>query len=141
MSDPELPFLLDTHAAIWIFHNIPIAPAAQAAVDQAYASAIPVYVSPITAWEVGMLVRHGRLVFSARPEVWVEQLLEVPGVYLAPMPPTILVLSSFLPGAPPKDPADRIIAATAREYGYRLVTRDRGLLAYSEAGHIQAIPC
>lgn len=88
-----------------------------------------------------MLVSHGRFVISARPEVWFEQLLNVPGVYLAPMPPAILVLSSFLPGAPPKDPADRIIAATAREYGYKLMTRDRLLLAYGEEGHIQALAC
>jgi PIN domain nuclease of toxin-antitoxin system len=53
----------------------------------------------------------------------------------------ILIASSFLPGAPPNDPADRIIAATAREHGYALVTRDRALLDYAEQGHIQSIVC
>jgi PIN domain nuclease of toxin-antitoxin system len=60
---------------------------------------------------------------------------------LADMSPDLLISSSFLPGAPPRDPADRIIAATAREYGYVLVTRDRLLLEYAEQGHIQALVC
>jgi PIN domain nuclease of toxin-antitoxin system len=53
----------------------------------------------------------------------------------------VLISPSFLPGIPPKDPADRIFAATAREYGYRLVTRDRPLLEYARQGHIQALAC
>ncbi|MFZ5739720.1 MAG: PIN domain-containing protein [Pseudomonadota bacterium] len=52
-----------------------------------------------------------------------------------------MVAFSFLPGFPHRDPADRIIAATAREYGYRLITRDRSLLAYAREGHIQALSC
>ena len=37
--------------------------------------------------------------------------------------------------------ADRIMAATARELGYMLVTRDRPLLHYSEQGYIRALAC
>jgi hypothetical protein len=33
------------------------------------------------------------------------------------------------------------MAATAREYGYMLVTRDRPLLDYTGQGHIQALAC
>ena len=57
------------------------------------------------------------------------------------MPPDILIGSSFLPGKPPRDPADRILAVTAREYGYQLVTRDRPLLDYADQGHIRALAC
>jgi PIN domain nuclease of toxin-antitoxin system len=53
----------------------------------------------------------------------------------------LLIASSFLPGKPPRDPTDRIIAATARELGALLVTRDRVLLEYGEAGHIAAMAC
>jgi PIN domain nuclease of toxin-antitoxin system len=49
--------------------------------------------------------------------------------------------SSFLPGKFPKDPADRIIAATAREHGYTVVTRDRALLDYAEQGYLSAVEC
>jgi PIN domain nuclease of toxin-antitoxin system len=60
---------------------------------------------------------------------------------LAELSPQILIASSFLPGDPPTDPADRIFAATAREYGYTLVTRDRPLLDYAEQGHLKALAC
>lgn len=101
----------------------------------------PTYVSPITAWEIGLLAAHGRMKLLMAPERWFERLLEAPGLLLADMPPTVLVLSSFLPGMPPNDPADRILAATAREYGYTLVTRDRSLLDYAGQGHLKALAC
>ncbi len=57
------------------------------------------------------------------------------------MSPDILIASSCLPGAAPADPADRIIAATARELGCLVVTRDRKLLAYAESGNCRALAC
>jgi PIN domain nuclease of toxin-antitoxin system len=50
-------------------------------------------------------------------------------VRLADMSPDLLIAASFLPGKPPRDPADRIIAATARDLGAALITRDRALIA------------
>jgi PIN domain nuclease of toxin-antitoxin system len=48
----------------------------------------------------------------------------------------------MLPGGPPNDPVDRIIAATGRVFGYTVVTRDGDLMRYARAGHnIQAIGC
>jgi PIN domain nuclease of toxin-antitoxin system len=98
-------------------------------------------VSPITAWEIGLLAARGRISLAISPEKWFRRFLEAPGVRLADMPPDVLIASSFLPGAPPNDPADRIIAATAREFDYRVVTRDRQLLAYAEAGYCRALVC
>jgi len=49
--------------------------------------------------------------------------------------------SSFLPGSLHRDPADRIIAATAREYGHTVITRDRALLDYARQGHLAAVEC
>jgi PIN domain nuclease of toxin-antitoxin system len=71
---------------------------------------------------------------------WFQTALDS-GIDLAPMTPTILVGSSFLPGPPLRDPADRIVAATARLLGYRLMTRDAPLLRLAEEGHMQAIAC
>jgi PIN domain nuclease of toxin-antitoxin system len=109
--------------------------------DQAAAQQIPVFISPITAWEIGLLNARGRLTMSMSPRAWFETLLAVPGVTLAELVPDILIASSFLPGSPPRDPADRIIAATAREKGLRLVTRDRTLLDYAKKGHLDALAC
>jgi len=95
----------------------------------------------ISAWEIGLLVGRGRLAMIVKPQLWFERLLDVSNIRLADISPDLLISSSFLPGEPPRDPADRIVAATAREYGYTLMTRDRVLLNYAEQGHIQAISC
>jgi PIN domain nuclease of toxin-antitoxin system len=109
--------------------------------ESARRSSEPIYVSPITAWEIGLLVFRGRLSLNMAPDRWFARLIQAPGVRLAEMPPSVLIASSFLPGTTPRDPADRIFAATAREFGYRLVTRDRPLLEYAEQGHVLALTC
>jgi PIN domain nuclease of toxin-antitoxin system len=62
-------------------------------------------------------------------------------VVLCGLDPETLIESSFLPGEPPRDPADRIVLATARAHALPVMTRDRAILAYAEAGHVGAIPC
>jgi PIN domain nuclease of toxin-antitoxin system len=135
------PLLLDTCAVIWISGEQQIARDSADAIERARQADEPIFLSPITAWELGLLVSRGRMNLQMAPERWFARLMEAPGLRLASMPPNVLIGSSFLPGVPPRDPADRIIAATAREFGYRVVTRDRPLLAYAEQGHIQALPC
>lgn len=135
------PLLLDTCAAIWLAEDEPIASDAAQAIDLAAHDGIPVFISPMSAWEIGLLNARGRLAMSMSPEAWFAALLSVPGIELAQLSVKVLIASSFLPGTPPKDPADRIIAATAREGGYQLVTRDRVLLDYAKQGHIQVMEC
>jgi len=137
----ELPLLLDTCAAIWISEEQPLASEALTAIERSHRSGEFIYVSPITAWEIGLLVSRGQLTSPMSPQRWFERLLEAPGVQLANMPPDVLIASSFLPGAPPRDFADRILAATAREYRYRLMTRDTRLLTYARQGHLRALAC
>jgi PIN domain nuclease of toxin-antitoxin system len=67
--------------------------------------------------------------------------MNVPDTALAELTPKVLMESSLLPGTLHSDPADRIIAATAREYGFTVMTRDRGLLAYANEGHMSAVEC
>jgi PIN domain nuclease of toxin-antitoxin system len=133
--------LLDTHAAVWITEGLPLASAAIEAIDAVYRSGGTIFVSAITAWEVGLLVARNRIGLSARPERWFQKVLAIPGVKLAELTPDILIESSFLPGDPPRDPADRIIIATAREIGTTLVTRDRLILKYGENGQITTLAC
>ena len=52
-----------------------------------------------------------------------------------------LIASSFLSGAPPRDPMDRILIATARELAATLVTRDRAIIAYEETGNVRVVEC
>jgi PIN domain nuclease of toxin-antitoxin system len=137
----KAPLLLDTCAVIWIANGEPITSEAEEIIQEALHAGALAYVSPITAWEIGLLASRGRVRLNISPQLWFERMMAAPGIALANMSPAVLVASSFLPGNPPRDPADRIIAATARELGYRLVTRDRLLLAYGEEGHLQVISC
>lgn len=137
----QSPLLLDTCAAIWLSTDQPVSNDAREAVRQAYGQKESIYVSPITAWEIGLLVACGRMNLLSKPEAWFERLLAAPGLELADMPPDVLIASSFLPASDLRDPADRILAATAREYGYTIVTRDRPLLQYGAQGHIRTLAC
>jgi len=136
-----MQLLLDTCAALWISADAPLADEAIQALDQAEDDGRPVIVSPITAWEIGLLVARGRLAFPIDPRAWFDRLMEAPNVELADLPPSVLIASSFLPGTPPRDPADQIIIATAREQNLTIVTRDRHMLHYASAGHVQALAC
>lgn len=135
------PILLDTCAAIWMSTDQPVKAQAAALVNSAYSEGSPVFVSPITAWEIGLFVSRNRLSLQFSPQVWFSQLLASSRVTLAELPPDVFIASSFLPGKPPRDPADRIIAATARELGATLITRDSALLGYAKQGHLNAIAC
>lgn len=135
------PLLLDTCALIWIVEDEPIAPEAVELLSAANDAGAIIYVSPISAWEVGLLAARERLKLLITPQRWFRRVLETPGVRLAPMPPDLLIDSSFLPGTPPRDPADRIIVATARDHGCTLITRDRALLDYGDQGHVRVLEC
>lgn len=134
------PVLLDTCAALWIEDEGRFLPSAEEELQAAQRNGEPVYLSPISAWEIGLLISRGRLALAAPPHLWFRAFFET-GFRLAELTPEVLIESSFLPGPPLRDPADRIIAATARAFGYRVMTRDRLLLDFAAAGHIQAIPC
>jgi PIN domain nuclease of toxin-antitoxin system len=141
MSESVLPLLLDTHAAVWITEGLPLASGATEAIAAVHHAGSNIFVSAISAWEIGLLVSRNRIGLSARPARWFQKVLAIPGVKLAELTPDILIESSFLPGNPPRDPADRIIIATARDIGATLVTRDRLLLEYSKSGQINALAC
>jgi PIN domain nuclease of toxin-antitoxin system len=135
------PLLLDTCALIFMTEKTRLAAASVDKLRAASEGGGTTYISPISAWEIGMLGSRGRLQFLITPERWFANLLEAPGVRLADMPPALLIASSYLPGKPPRDPADRILAATARDLGAMLLTRDRGLLEYGKQGHIAVLEC
>jgi len=135
------PLLLDTCALIWIVADDTLAPKAIDVLEAANDAGASIYVSPVSAWEVGLLVARKRLRLLITPQRWFQTALKAPNMQLASTPPDLLIDSSFLPGRPPRDPADRIIAATARDLGCKLLTRDRALLDYGDQGHISVVEC
>lgn len=133
--------MLDTCAAIWLGLGEQLSAESVQILHRTSQDGLAVYVSPMTAWEIGLLAAKGRLSLSMAPDRWWMTFVDRCGLTVADLESDLLISASFLPGAPPNDPADRIIAATARQNGFRLMTRDAWLLEYGAAGHLQTIPC
>lgn len=135
--------LLDTCAVIWMANGSPMASGALAAIVEA-GLADGIFISPVSAWEVGLLARPTQaqpVRFMPDPKVWFARVMAGPGIRPAPFTAEVALDSSSLPGTPHGDPADRLIIATARHLGMPIVTRDARIEAYARDGHVQVIRC
>jgi PIN domain nuclease of toxin-antitoxin system len=134
--------LLDTCAIIFVAENQAIDQLARQEITAASAVG-GVLVSPVSAWEIGLLAAKRGFAFLPDPKAWFQSFLMNPGVRLAPLTPEIAIDSCFLQSSPPvhADPADRLLIATARALNLPIVTRDRRILGYAQAGLVGAIFC
>lgn len=131
--------LLDTHAWVWLLNgDSKLSPKAVKAIERSL-SKEAVLLSAISPWEVAMLVGKGRLTLDRDVGEWVSAAVSIPGIRLEPISPEIAVASTRLPGNIHPDPADRLIAATARHHGALLITDDQLLLDYGAAGHLKSL--
>ncbi len=132
MSKPA-PVLLDTH--IWVKYqngSSDILASSKPVIESA-ADHGAVYVSVISIWEIALLVRLRRLSLHTSVDRWTREALSKPGINLLPLTPEIAIQSVDLPEPMHKDPADRILVASARVERLTLVTRDRDILTFAKA--------
>jgi PIN domain nuclease of toxin-antitoxin system len=137
--------LLDTCAMIWLANGVSLPQAIVSLIVEA-GLAEGVFVSTASAWEIGLLSRprQGRpaaLQCGPDPKTWFAHFLAGPGIREAVITSAIAIDSSHLPGDLHPDPADRLIIATARHLGVPIVTSDRKIITYAQAGHVSVIPC
>ena len=137
--------LLDACAVIWLANGDPIGPDVLAAISHA-ALADGIFVSPASAWEVGLLSRvrgdkRPAVSFLPDPHSWFARFMGGPGIKEAPLLPEIAIASSHLPDPLHGDPADRFIIATARHHQIPIVTRDGKIIDYAAQGHVNVIAC
>ncbi len=139
-TEPAGLVLLDTHIWVWYVEgdrarfSPRIEPVVEAAVERG-----DVLVSAISVWEVAQLDALRRLELTLEVRTWVARALAFPGVRLKGISPAIAIESTRLPGAPHRDPADRMLIATARLTGASLVTCDTRVLAYAAHGHVGVV--
>lgn len=120
-------YLLDTHSLIfWV---------GQTSVSEEYISFFDdqqkhsnVYVSPITFWEIALLIKKGRINIED-VTTWKEELFKNTSIQLIDPTAEEMILSTSLPDIH-KDPFDRLLIAQAQNNGMKLVTKDQLIVKY-----------
>ncbi len=114
--------LLDTHVLLWMASDDQrLSKRAREAIRNARQDS-GIAVAAITLWEIAWLAHYRRIVVVGSVEAFVRE--TVARVILRPVTVEVAVLAASLPESFPRDPADRLIAATAMVEGMTLVTAD-----------------
>ncbi len=129
--------VIDTHILIWFVNGSnQLSKIAQDTINQTLASDDEIIISSISTWEISMLINKDRLVLSMDIESWLNNIENIQGFRFAPVDNEIAFKSTELPGEFHKDPADRMIVATARKLAVPLITADQKIRQYK---HITTI--
>jgi PIN domain nuclease of toxin-antitoxin system len=119
--------LLDTHAFVWLVSDANRL--SDRAKDAIRSSAGDLYLASISALEIGLLVKRGRLDLPVAPDEFIERGLCHHDIAEAPMTWRIAHASSQLPDIH-NDPFDRIIIATALGQELPILSMDRVISRY-----------
>lgn len=126
--------LLDTHALLWWQAAQPEQARPERISVRAWeqiTDASCVLVSPISCWEVGMLVDKQRVQLDRPTAAWIRDVLATDPIGVAELTPRIAVAAAELDDFH-GDPADRFLYATARVLNVALLSKDRLLHGYAE---------
>jgi PIN domain nuclease of toxin-antitoxin system len=134
------PILLDTHVAVWLSADSNLKASVRSKLERAYRDN-QLFLSPISAWEIGMLVAKKRLDFGESPLGWLQTFISKFRIKIADLTPEIAINSTYLPGELPGDPADRILVATARAHSAMLASADEAILSYAQEGYVKVLRC
>lgn len=125
--------LLDTHIALWLdAGDERLAPATRVLIDDFWQAGGTIAFSAVSAWEIALLVDTGRVVLDVPAEAWVARFIARPGIIAVPLGHGAAARAHRLHHLEHRDPADRLLAATAIELACVLVTYDERLLRFSE---------
>lgn len=120
-----MKLLLDTHIWIW---SVTEPDRLRPRVLKALADpANELWLSPISAWELLILVERGRIVLNVDAEEWISLALKTAPLREAPLTLEV-ALASRTVRLSHRDPADRFLAATAKVFDLTLVTADARLI-------------
>lgn len=120
--------LLDTHVLVWWYLDAPELPVPfRAALERIEASRKRAAVSAISLWEIAKLVERGKLQLALAVDELLDQIETDPLFQILPISGRIAAESTRLGPSFHKDPADQLIAGTARCHALRLMTCDEAI--------------
>jgi PIN domain nuclease of toxin-antitoxin system len=120
--------LLDTHVLLFWLSGVGSMTVAQERAVTGASPDTPLLVSDISLWEIAMLSARGRIALRLPLRDWLEAAVAPPLVRRLSISPAVAAEVASLPASFPRDPADRIIVASARVAGARLATQDQRII-------------
>jgi PIN domain nuclease of toxin-antitoxin system len=118
--------LIDTHVVVWLaFGGRRVSNNAGTAIRNARKAGEPIAISDITLWELAFATRKQRVLLNTSAREFLQEVEE--RFQVLPITARSSEVAVNLPTPFPKDPADRIIAATAIVRGLTLVTADSAI--------------
>lgn len=130
-----MPYLLDTCAILFVAQGTTnLSRATLKLIDQAPPG--DVFVSAISVAELACLQEAGKITLTRHWRAWWDELFNRTGWACLPITAGLLAEAYSLPPPIHRDPADRILVATARQERLTLVTTDAKLLGYPHVATI-----
>lgn len=120
--------LLDTHVLLWWLNADPRLSGEHRKIIDKAGPQSPLWVSDISSWEIATLQSLGRIELRLPLREWLERATAPPLVQRIGILPAIAAEVATLPDSFHRDPADRILVATARVLGATLLTQDARIL-------------
>ncbi len=125
--------LLDTHIALWLDSGDDrLRASTRALIDGCWQNGGAILLSAITVWEIALLVDTGRIDLDVPVAAWIERFLDRPGIEGVPLGHHAASRSYQLHHLEHRDPADRLLIATAIELACPLVSYDERIIRFSK---------
>ena len=125
--------LLDTHIALLLESGDErLRPSTRRIIDAHWQNGGTVLLSAVTVWEIALLVDVGRLRLDVPVEVWVERFLDYPGIEPVAIDHAVAARSYQFHQLEQRDPADRLLIATAIGHECPLVTYDERIVRFAD---------
>lgn len=124
--------LLDTHVWLWmVTEDRGRMPASAWAEIERLGERNSLAVSDVSFWELALKAGKKQLGLAPSTRAWLKKAGKTPGLGVIQLDREVLIRSTEL-DIPTRDPADRMLVATALRYDLRLATADRNLLDYAQ---------
>lgn len=123
--------LLDTHVALWLdSEDERLRASTRALIDGCWLNGGAIFLSALTAWEIALLVDTRRIDVDIPVEAWIRRFLERPGIEAVPLGHQASSRTYQLHHLEHRDPADRLLIATAIELACPLVPYDERIARF-----------